>query len=77
MQTLKANLDMEYTRNRQMVERLEIGFCIIRGEKYQKKIMRMTLKKIIGYSVKYETFFSECPTVYLTDSEASMLHNDV
>ena len=30
------------------------------------------LKKIIGYSVKYENFFRSV-NVYLTDSEASML----
>lgn len=41
LRTLKANIDMGYTRNRQMVERLELDFDY-QGGKYQKKIMRMT-----------------------------------
>ena len=41
LRTLKANIDMGYTRNRQMVERLELDFDY-QGGKYQKKNMWMT-----------------------------------
>lgn len=71
LQTLKANIDMGYTRNRQMVERLELDFDY-QGGKISKKDYEDDLKKIIGYSVKYENFFRSV-NVYLTDSEASML----
>ena len=71
LRTLKANIDMGYTRNRQMVERLELDFDY-QGGKISKKDYEDDLKKIIGYSVKYENFFRSV-NVYLTDSEASML----
>ena len=71
LRTLKANIDMGYTRNRQMVERLELDFDYQEG-KISKKEYVDDLKKIIGYSVKYENFFRSV-NVYLTDSEASML----
>ena len=70
LRTLKANIDMGYTRNRQMVERLELDFDY-QGGKISKKDYEDDLK-IIGYSVKYENFFRSV-NVYLTDSEASML----
>ena len=71
LRTLKANLDMGYTRNRQMVERLELDFDYQEG-KISKKEYVDDLKKIIGYSVKYENFFRSV-NLYLTDSEAAML----
>ena len=71
LRTLKANLDMGYTRNRQTIERLELDFDYQEG-KISKKEYVDDLKKIIGYSVKYENFFRSV-NLYLTDSEASML----
>lgn len=41
LRTLKANIDMGYTRNRQMVERLELDFDY-QGGKISKKNMWMT-----------------------------------
>ena len=61
LRTLKANIDMGYTRNRQMVERLELDFDY-QGGKISKKDYEDDLKKIIGYSVKYENF-SECQCI--------------
>lgn len=53
LQTLKANLDMEYTRNRQTIERMETNFAYGRRE-IELKVYLEKMKNIIGYSVKYE-----------------------
>ena len=71
--TLKANLDMEYTRNRQTIERLETNFAYGRRE-IELKVYLEKMKNIIGYSVKYEHVLKN-PAVYLTSCETTILHN--
>lgn len=73
LQTLKANLDMEYTRNRQTIERLETNFAYGRRE-IELKVYLEKMKNIIGYSVKYEHVLKN-PAVYLTSCETTILHN--
>ena len=73
LQTLKANLDMEYTRNRQTIERLETNFAYGRRE-IKLKVYLEKMKNIIGYSVKYEHVLKN-PAVYLTSCETTILHN--
>lgn len=73
LQTLKANLDMEYTRNRQTIERMETNFAYGRRE-IELKVYLEKMKNIIGYSVKYEHVLKN-PAVYLTSCETTILHN--
>lgn len=73
LQTLKANLDMGYTRNRQTIERLETNFAYGRRE-IELKVYLEKMKNIIGYSVKYEHVLKN-PAVYLTSCETTILHN--
>ena len=73
LRTLKANLDMEYTRNRQTIERLETNFAYGRRE-IELKVYLEKMKNIIGYSVKYEHVLKN-PAVYLTSCETTILHN--
>ena len=73
LHTLKANLDMEYTRNRQTIERLETNFAYGRRE-IELKVYLEKMKNIIGYSVKYEHVLKN-PAVYLTSCETTILHN--
>lgn len=73
LQTLKANIDMEYTRNRQTIERMETNFAYGRRE-IELKVYLEKMKNIIGYSVKYEHVLKN-PAVYLTSCETTILHN--
>lgn len=73
LRTLKANIDMEYTRNRQTIERLETNFAYGRRE-IELKVYLEKMKNIIGYSVKYEHVLKN-PAVYLTSCETTILHN--
>ena len=73
LQTLKSNLDMGYTRNRQTIERLETNFAYGRRE-IELKVYLEKMKNIIGYSVKYEHVLKN-PAVYLTSCETTILHN--
>lgn len=73
LRTLKANLDMGYTRNRQTIERLETNFAYGRRE-IELKVYLEKMKNIIGYSVKYEHVLKN-PAVYLTSCETTILHN--
>ena len=73
LQTLKANIDMGYTRNRQTIERLETNFAYGRRE-IELKVYLEKMKNIIGYSVKYEHVLKN-PAVYLTSCETTILHN--
>ena len=73
LQTLKANLDMGYTRNRQTIERLETNFAYGRRE-IELKVYLEKMKNIIGYSVKYEHVLKN-PAVYLTSCETTILYN--
>lgn len=73
LRTLKANIDMGYTRNRQMVERMETNFAYGRRE-IELKVYLEKMKNIIGYSVKYEHVLKN-PAVYLTSCETTILHN--
>ncbi len=73
LRTLKANLDMGYTRNRQTIERLETNFAYGRRE-IELKVYLEKMKNIIGYSVKYEHVLKN-PAAYLTSCEITILHN--
>lgn len=73
LRTLKANIDMGYTRNRQTIERLETNFAYGRRE-IELKVYLEKMKNIIGYSVKYEHVLKN-PAVYLTSCETTILHN--
>ena len=73
LRTLKANIDMGYTRNRQTIERMETNFAYGRRE-IELKVYLEKMKNIIGYSVKYEHVLKN-PAVYLTSCETTILHN--
>ncbi len=70
---LENKVDMNYTKNKQTIERIKLNFNYRRGEITKADYIN-ALKDIIGYSVKYENIIKN-PNTYLTDCETVMLQS--